>query len=170
MSLVSIDALHQVLSDQSELPPNVQLVLIALAWRTPRGRDSTSPTSHADIAKLTHQSPRTVARSLTAGLALGALEIVWADEGRKSRYRVNRGAWHVPIDPAELQAALDRLTGVTQAILAGVQGQFDVGTPDSLTKNPSQYDRGHLLGEERKEELPAQLEPLVDRLKERGLL
>jgi ribosomal protein L12E/L44/L45/RPP1/RPP2 len=115
---VSVDALKQVLpharrvDDNPPVSPGLQLLLVAIAWLTPQGSDSTKPITYRDIANATYQGERTIGRLILEGLSRRALEITWAKPGYGARYRVNRGDWHIPADPGELEETLAKLADV----------------------------------------------------------
>ena len=121
---MSVDALKQVFGDPSPLSPGVQAICLAVAWRTPQGRDATGPLSYRTLGELTHYSTSSVRRHVLEAISTGALEVVWARLGEPARYRINRGEWHIPTDPAVLEAALEQL-----ATDRGEQGQMEDETP-----------------------------------------
>lgn len=172
---MSVDALVQVFRDHREVAPGVQAVLVALAWRTPQGRDTTYPTSYRDIANLTRQHPNTVRRNLAAAITSGAAEVVWARQGQPSRYRVNRGEWFVPGSPADLEAALGMVDPAHDGRAhdaRGVQGQFQIGagTPRVVEGDRARGGTPLRNKEEKDEAFAASNPDLVQRLREKGVI
>jgi hypothetical protein len=169
---MSTEALKQVLPHPSRptdppLPPGIQLLLVAIAWKTPKGRDWTGPLLQSDIAAITYQGHSTVRRLVLEAINLGALEIAWSKPGHPARYRVNRGDWHIPTDPGELEAALLKMSAAQQTALNLS------GTPLEMDADPAQNERS--LKEERKKEeeagraaFEAHNRELLDRVREKG--
>ena len=168
---MSVDALVQVFRDHRKVPPGVQAVLIALAWRTPQGRDTTAPTSYRDLATLTRQHPGTVRRNLLEAVSSGEVEVVWAKPGQPSRYRVNRGEWYVPGTSADLEAALGIVDPAHSARARSDEGYqmelHDARTSHTTTRGDRAHDDDPLRIKERKEEV-GPLADLTARLRERG--
>lgn len=69
---------------------SVQLVLVALAWRTLPGNGEAAVSERA-LEAMTGISRRSVGRALSRAVADGYLEISWWRQGRPTRYRINLG-------------------------------------------------------------------------------
>lgn len=166
---MSVDALRQVFEDPGPVPAGVQAVLIALAWRTPKGRDSTVPTSYQDISQLTHQAKSTVGRCIHAALESGVVEVVWARPGERTRYRINRGDWHIPQVQDELSTDL---TMGSPPPHDEVGTQLTMGSGDLTMGSHKGFKEDKDLREADGDDLavPAGLLPLVDRLRDKGLI
>jgi hypothetical protein len=68
----------------------VQLVLVALAWRTTPGNEI-AEASYLTLSRMIGLSPRAVGRAVARAVADTYLEVAWARPGRGTRYRINLG-------------------------------------------------------------------------------
>jgi hypothetical protein len=116
---MSVAALQHVFDDPTPVSGPLQLLLVVLAWRTRDKTDDTYPLTYEDLADLTHYSIRQVRRLVAEALDKNLVEIVWARPGRPTRYRVNRGDWHISRDEMARREAARRLTADQ-----GLQGQL----------------------------------------------
>jgi hypothetical protein len=133
--------MHHVWEDDSEVPIGVQTLLAALAWRTPRGKDATVPTTHADLAKMTRYSVRSIPRLVKKAIKLNAIEIVWSKPGPGgTRYRVNRGEWHIPRDEAA-----EALKEARLARDQGRQPELKLSTADPSSTQIARYSEEEVV-------------------------
>ncbi len=176
---MSAEIVEAVFEDQRPVPPGVQAILFVIAWKTPKGKDRSSPLTYDGIAAMTRQSRRTVSRHVLEAISLGALEVVWARFGdpRGIVYRVNRGEFYVPQTAEELSTTLAKLAQVghqsTLDNLSGDVGQSDLPRQDNLSGDVGQIDPPSKRKEEKEKgaEIFAAHNPeLVQRLREKGVI
>jgi hypothetical protein len=98
---MSADAVAQVWANPQPTPA-AQLVMVAVAWRANDRAGGVAAVSQATLADMTGLPRRTLRRVIDDLAGTGALTVVWATPGARTRYLVTVGNRAMPTSVADL--------------------------------------------------------------------